>query len=89
MSGHTSDDAQDRRILGRALLLLRDQAGLRQEEVATRAGIGVTYVSQLENGHRGARWHTIRRLLDALGADLHELADAVDAVENLGPPSES
>ena len=81
MSRSEPDDIQDHRILGRALRQLRDQAGLRQEELAARAGIGVTYVSQLENGHRGARWHTLRRLLRALGADLHQLADAVADIE--------
>jgi transcriptional regulator with XRE-family HTH domain len=81
VSSPEPDDIQDHRILGRALRKLRDQAGLRQEELAARAGIGVTYVSQLENGHRGARWHTLRRLLRALGANLHQLADAVAEVE--------
>jgi transcriptional regulator with XRE-family HTH domain len=75
------DDAQDRRILGQALRELRTRSGLKQDELADRAGIGVTYVSQLENGHRGARWHTLRRLLRALGADLHQLADAAAEVE--------
>ncbi len=88
MSRREPDDAQDHRILGRALRELRDQAGLKQEEVATRAGIGITYVSQLENGHRGARWHTLRRLLHALEADLHQLADAIAEVEKQDPPPE-
>jgi transcriptional regulator with XRE-family HTH domain len=83
MSRSEPDDTQEHRILGRALRQLRDKAGLKQEELAERAGIGVTYVSQLENGHRGARWHTLRRLLRALGSDLHQLADAIAEAERL------
>lgn len=87
MSKDEPGDAEDHRILGRALRDLRDQADLKQEEVAARASIGVTYVSQLENGHRGARWHTLRRLLRALDADLHKLADAIDRAEDEGSPT--
>ena len=81
MSSHEPDATQDHQILGRALRELRDRAGLKQEELAVRTGIGVTYISQLENGHRGVRWHTLRRLLRALGADLHQLADAITEAE--------
>jgi transcriptional regulator with XRE-family HTH domain len=87
MSSPEPDDTQDHQILGRALRELRDQAGLKQEDLAARSGIGVTYISQLENGHRGARWHTLRRLLRALGADLHQLADAIAEVEKRDSPS--
>jgi transcriptional regulator with XRE-family HTH domain len=69
-------------ILGRALRALRDRAGLTQEELASRVDIGATYVSQVENGHRGVRWHTLLRFLRALDADLRQLADAIDHVED-------
>lgn len=63
--------------LGRALRRLRDRAGLKQSDVATLANIGVAYVSQIENGRRGVRWHTLMQLLAALDADLYQLADAI------------
>jgi len=73
-----ADDAsRDHCALGRALRNLRIKAGITQEELGARAGIGATYLSQVENGHRGVRWHTVTRLLSALGADLHQLADAM------------
>jgi transcriptional regulator with XRE-family HTH domain len=81
MSVHPPDDAQDHRAFGRALRELRSRAGLTQEELAARVGIGVAYVSRLENGHRGARWHTVMRLLRALDATLADLGDAIDRVE--------
>lgn len=71
----------DQLIIGRALRVLRARAGLRQEDVASRAGTSSTYVSRLESGQRDIRLTTLLRLLDALGADLHQLADAIAEVE--------
>jgi transcriptional regulator with XRE-family HTH domain len=77
----THDSAADYVTLGRALRALRDRAGLTQEQLAGRVGVKGTYVSQVEHGHRGVRWHTLLHFLSALGADLHQLADAIAEVE--------
>jgi transcriptional regulator with XRE-family HTH domain len=63
--------------LGRALRDLRLQAGLTQEQLAERLDMHAGYVSRLERGHRGVQWLTVQRFLAALGADLHQLADAL------------
>jgi transcriptional regulator with XRE-family HTH domain len=81
MSQHPHDDTQDHRAFGRALRELRIRASLTQEELADRVGIGVAYVSRLENGHRGARWHTVMRLLRALDATLADLGKAIEHTE--------
>ncbi len=88
MARHEPTDAsiRDHRVLGRALRTLRDQAGLTQEELGARAGIGTSYLSQLENGHRGVGWHSVTRLLNGIGADLHQLADVIAEVEKHEPP---
>jgi transcriptional regulator with XRE-family HTH domain len=75
------DAASDQLILGRALRELREQAGITQSDLAARVGTTDTYVSLIENGHRGLRWHTVMRVLRALGADLHDLADAIDRAD--------
>jgi predicted transcriptional regulator len=49
--------------------------------MAARAETSNTYVSRLEIGQRDIRWSTVMRLLDALGADLYQLADAMAEVE--------
>lgn len=69
---------QDQVVLGRALRELRDRAGLRQDELGARLGIDATYISQVENGRRGVRWHTVMRFLRALDASLADLASAVE-----------
>jgi transcriptional regulator with XRE-family HTH domain len=69
--------ADDYAALGRALRALRRAAGLTQEQAGATIGIGATFISQIENGHRGMRWHTLLAFLAAYGADLHALADAI------------
>jgi transcriptional regulator with XRE-family HTH domain len=81
MPNHEYDDAKDNLALGLALRALRSRAQLTQGELAKRVGIGTPYVSQLENGHRGARWHTIQRILRTLNAGLAELAHEVERQE--------
>lgn len=71
--------AADYAALGRALCALRERAELTQKEAAACIGVKDTFVSQIENGHRGMRWHTLLAFLDAYNADLHDLADAIDA----------
>jgi transcriptional regulator with XRE-family HTH domain len=59
--------------LGQALRVLRKRAGLTQLETAERVGIRSTFVSQIENGARGMRFHTMMAMLEAYGADLGDL----------------
>jgi transcriptional regulator with XRE-family HTH domain len=67
--------------IGAALRILRTQAGLTQAEVSARAEIDAPYLSRVEGGWRDIRWSTLRRLLTALGADLHQLGDALADVQ--------
>lgn len=69
---------QDQVVLGRALRALRDGAELRQDELGVRLGIDSTYISQIENGRRGVRWHTVMRFLRALDASAGDLAALVE-----------
>jgi len=69
------DAARDQAILWQALRALRERAGLTQEQFGERAGMDATYLSQLENGHRGDRWATVMRMLRALNLDLTDLAE--------------
>jgi transcriptional regulator with XRE-family HTH domain len=69
------DAVRDQVILGATLRALRERAALTQEEFGARAGMSATYLSQLENGHRGIRWATVMRILRALDLDLTDLAD--------------
>jgi transcriptional regulator with XRE-family HTH domain len=74
----SDDAANDHRTVGRALRALRHRASLTQEELAARSGIDVTYVSQVENGRRGVRWHTVMRLLRGLEMGVSDLGAEID-----------
>jgi transcriptional regulator with XRE-family HTH domain len=68
-------------MVGRALRALRLRAGLKQEELASRGATNATYISLIENGHRGLRWHTIMRLLRAMNMTAGDLGAEVDEQE--------
>jgi transcriptional regulator with XRE-family HTH domain len=82
----SSDASTEYLTLGLALRQLRNRAGLKQAELGARAHVGAVYISQIEHGRRGVRWHTLLQLLAALDADLHQLADAIATVEADGAP---
>lgn len=71
--------AADYVALGRALRVLRERAALTQKDAAAKIGVRDTFVSQVENGHRGMRWHTLLAFLDVYSADLRSFAEAVEA----------
>jgi transcriptional regulator with XRE-family HTH domain len=56
-----------RQRFGRTLRSLRQAAGLTQEEVAHRADIHVTYLSQIEGGKRNPGLENIIYLAKAIG----------------------
>jgi transcriptional regulator with XRE-family HTH domain len=58
--------------------VLRRRAELTQGQLGSLLGTDATFVSRVELGKRGLRWHTLARFLRALDADLHELADAIE-----------
>jgi transcriptional regulator with XRE-family HTH domain len=67
--------------LGAALKALRKAAEMTQVQAADRIGIRSTFVSQIERGERGCRWHTLLKFLKAYDADLATLAEEITRVE--------
>ena len=54
--------------LGEALRRTRLEAGMRQDEVATRADVDQSMISVYERGQRDPSWSTFRRLVRGAGA---------------------
>ena len=77
---------------GRALTLLRIQAGLTQKDLAERAGITPSMISEYEASKKRPHLDTLDKILVALGADVHELAATLhraqreEIVKALPPP---
>jgi transcriptional regulator with XRE-family HTH domain len=71
--------AQDvRERFGDAVRARRDELGLTQEELAHRAGIHRTYLSDVERGARNVSLVNIEALAAALGVPMAELFRVVD-----------
>jgi transcriptional regulator with XRE-family HTH domain len=70
--------AHDYALLGLALRSLRNRAGLKQAQAADKIGVRDAFLSQIEHGKRGMRWHTLLAILNTYDADLRQLADAID-----------
>jgi transcriptional regulator with XRE-family HTH domain len=54
-------------VVGRNIKVIRQSAGIAQDELAHRAEIHVTYLSGVENGHRNITMDVLERIAAALG----------------------
>ena len=68
-----------------ALRALRSEAGLTQADVGARGGPPIATVSKIERGVRWPDSPTLEAYLDALGADVHALAAALDQAQGRAP----
>jgi len=59
--------------LGQKIKDLRLRAGYSQEELAGKAGLHRTYMSDIERGERNVSVENIKKIADALGVDPSEL----------------
>ena len=55
--------------IGAQVKRVRERALLTQQELADRAGIGLTTLNRIENDHAEPQFRTIRNLAKALGVD--------------------
>jgi len=60
-------------LFGKNVRALRERAALSQEELAFRAGMKRTYLSDLERGTRNPSIRALGRLAEALGVPPHRL----------------
>ncbi|MDT8321656.1 MAG: helix-turn-helix transcriptional regulator [Xanthomonadales bacterium] len=61
-----------------SLAVWRRYRGLSQHELADAAGIGESYISQIESGAKTGSVKSLRRLAEALGVDIDELFASKD-----------
>lgn len=71
-------NAAEYEALGGALRVLRRKAGLTQHQAAERIGIRAQFVSEVERGRRGMRWHTLTATVRVYGATLKQLAEEIE-----------
>jgi transcriptional regulator with XRE-family HTH domain len=67
--------------LGRAVRALRDERGLTQTALARAADTDGTRISHLERGRTNPAWGTMRRIADALGVAVSDIAARAEQIE--------
>lgn len=63
---------------GFAVKMLREKRNLTQEDLAEKAGIHRTYLSDIERGSRNVALINIERLAQSLSVSIHDLFRQVD-----------
>jgi XRE family transcriptional regulator, regulator of sulfur utilization len=67
--------------LGAAVRELRTQKGVTQEDLAHLAGVRTGAISLLERGRSNPAWGTVRRIAQALGVSVADLARRADELD--------
>ena len=65
--------------LARVLKRAREDRQMTQEAVAYNAGVAEATLAKIENAQTVPSWDSVRRIIDAMGMSLVELAAAVEA----------
>lgn len=77
------DSAELYRCVARRLRAIRGQRHLTQEEVAARAGLQRTSVTNIERGRQHPPLHVLYGLCDALGVEVHDLLPSTAEIPRL------
>ena len=62
-------------VIGQKVKELRKQAGLTQEELAIRSGVGLRFVRELEQGKQTVRTDKVDQVLTLFGYHLEPVKD--------------
>jgi ribosome-binding protein aMBF1 (putative translation factor) len=75
--------AAELRILGEVLTRVREDAGVKQSDLAARLGMPASYLSKIESGTRRLDVIELVQIAEALGADAGEIVRQVtEALRN-------
>jgi transcriptional regulator with XRE-family HTH domain len=68
--------------LGQAIKQLREERVLSQEALGHAAGIHPTWISHIESGRNNPAWGSVKRIAQALGVTVSELAALAEELED-------
>lgn len=66
--------------IGKAVKAVRTAQGLTQEDLAARADLHPTYVSDVERGARNPSWDVIARIAEGIGVPVATIAAEYDGL---------
>lgn len=73
------------KLVGGKIKTLRENKGLRGNELAERAGITPQTISRIEQGHTDVSFSTLRKILAAMGCSLTDIANQEISIEMENP----
>lgn len=68
--------------LGRAVVALREEAGIDQAALAERAKLPQSLIAEIERGDSDPAWGDMRKVAAALGVSLEALAELAEEFED-------
>jgi len=74
--------------MGKRISDLREERGWTQKQLAERAGLSITFLSEVENGKRNVSYGKLLRIADELGTSMDYLARGVQSDPRPRPPVE-
>jgi transcriptional regulator with XRE-family HTH domain len=74
--------------MGKRIADLREERGWTQKQLAERAGLSITFLSEVENGKRNVSYGKLLRIADELGTSMDYLARGVQSDPRPRPPVE-
>lgn len=75
--------------LGRTIKVIRTDRGIERRELAERAGISYSYLTEIENGNKPPSPTVLEPLAGALGLRMFELIEAAEGRMDLQSPAPS
>jgi transcriptional regulator with XRE-family HTH domain len=76
-------------VLAKEIVALRTEKGLSKNQTATRAGLAVSFVSDLESGKRRASVETLVKLAWVFGTSASAILAKCEAVVKFKPSEET
>lgn len=73
MTRKKDDDGTDEKEIGKTIARIRFQRKLSQEDLAGKAEIDRSYLSEIENGHKNMSVRTLKKIAQALGVKISTL----------------
>ena len=77
---------QNSRTLGERIVSRREALGLKQRDLAVRADLSVTFISEIENDKRNLSSESLLSLADALGVSTDYILKGEEAKQHLSEP---
>jgi transcriptional regulator with XRE-family HTH domain len=75
-----------RKTIGENIRRLRNRKGWTQERLATRSGLSLNFIGNLERGNANVSADSLERIAKCLGVGVPQLVTELSSTDKEGPP---